>query len=375
MEGEKTIADLAEMVDALPAQERALSGRIFRVITTTGSLVAPPSMNEWMERQFGSLEAVCNQRIVRVTNLVTMEGAIFNALRSMRPRETTSEASDLDKMVMQAAGGPFCHPERNTPEDVFGRIRGRHCTTASSVAKFDGFHGLVIFDQHNPLDFSVETISDYLDTGLAWARKVHQTDSQAKYFFLVWNCLWRGGATILHGHIQVTMASAMHYAKIEHLRRAALDYQERYGSNYFEDLYSLHSALGLTAQMGNVGVLAYLTPIAKDEVLLISKELDQDLKDSVYQVLWRLTHLLGVRSFNLALCMAPIGPVEEDWEHFPVIVRLIDRGDLASKTCDLNGMSLYASSVISSDPFELAAFLRNESTCSGVERPPREEGT
>ena len=35
-----------------------------------------------------------------------------------------------------------------TPEDVFGRIRGRHCITASNVAKYDGFHAVVIFDPY-----------------------------------------------------------------------------------------------------------------------------------------------------------------------------------------------------------------------------------
>ena len=58
-----------------------------------------------------------------------------------------------------------------------------------------------------------------------------------------------------------------------------------------------------------------------------------------------------------------------------MIVRLIDRGDLESKTCDLSGMDLYASSAISSDPFELAAVLRNGSIPTGVERLGSEEDT
>jgi hypothetical protein len=118
-----------------------------------------------------------------------------------------------------------------------------------------------------------------------------------------------------------------------------------------------------------------LTPIAKDEVLLVSNELDQNLKDSVYQMLSRFTHLLGVRSFNLGLYMGPLGPTEEEWGHFPVMVRLIDRGDLATEACDLNGMDLFASSVVSSDPFELAAILRSGFACTGVGYPPVDEDT
>lgn len=359
MQVARRISSLPFMVETLREPERALFTRIFRVVTAVGTLAPPPSMSEWIERQFGSLEAVCHQRIVRLTNLITMEGTIFNALRSMRPSDTISEASDPDKMVMQNVGDPFCDPERCTPDDVLGRIKGTHCITAGSIAKFEGFHSLIIFDEHNPLDFSAEAIGDYIDTGLAWARKVHEAHSQASYFLLVWNCLWRAGATVLHGHAQVAMASGMHYAKIEHLRRASLDYQKRYGSNYFEDLYSVHSAVGLTAEMGTTRALAYLTPIAKDEVLLLAKEPDQGLKNAVYQVLSRFTQQLTVKSFNLSLYMRPSGRVEEDWGHFPVIVRLVDRGNLTSRTCDLNGMDLYASSVVSSDPFELAEVLNS----------------
>ena len=58
-----------------------------------------------------------------------------------------------------------------TPEDLFGRVTGRHAITASNIAKYDAFHGVVIFDHHNPLQFSREAIVDYLDVGLRWAQE------------------------------------------------------------------------------------------------------------------------------------------------------------------------------------------------------------
>jgi hypothetical protein len=62
-------------------------------------------------------------------------------------------------------------PEEGTPADVFGRVRGFHSTTASNVAKYDGFHGLIIFDDHDPLAFTPEKVDDYVSVALEWLEK------------------------------------------------------------------------------------------------------------------------------------------------------------------------------------------------------------
>ena len=51
-------------------------------------------------------------------------------------------------------------------------------------------------------------------------------------------------------------------------------------------------------------------------------------------------------------------PSEENWEGFPAMVWIIDRGKPNSRASDISGMEIYASSVVSSDPFELARQLR-----------------
>ncbi len=367
----KTIADLPQLVESLSPAKQELFRRIFHVSTVVGHLKPPPSMHRWIESHFGSVEAVLAQRIVKVTNLVTWEGSLFNELRAERPMEAR-ENEDIKKLIMENYGDPFCRPLEETPEDVFGRVRGKYSVTCSNIAKYDGFHGLVIFDEHDPLVFSAERVSDYIDTALAWAQEAHEVDPEARYFFLMWNCLWKSGASIIHGHTQMTLGREMHYAKVEHLRRAAKGYEKTYGSNYFDDLYEVHSALGLGLEAGRTRLLAYLTPIKEKEVLFISQprwehhglgsngklRLDEDLKVAIYKVLRCFVDRLGVRSFNLAFCMPPIIEAGEDWSGFPVIVRLVDRGSLINKTADFGGMELYAASVVASDPFRLAEVLR-----------------
>jgi hypothetical protein len=353
-----SITDLENLVAALPTEEQARFARLFHVSTTIGTLNPPPSMEPWIEKFFGSVDAVRSQKIVKVTNLVTWEGALFNELRARRPMEAKG-TDDLQKLILENVGDPFCQPLEGTPADSFGRVQGAHTITASNIAKYDGYHGVAIFDEHDPLAFTATGISDALDTALAWAHKAHAEDERARYFFLMWNCLWKSGASIIHGHVQMTLTRDMHYAKVEHLRRAALAYRAQHGTNYFDDLYSVHQSLGLGFALPGIRILAYLTPIKEKETLILGQALDETLKATIYHVLRTLVDRLGVTSFNLALYLPPLVPVEgEDWSGFPILVRLVDRGDPNNKTADVGAMELYAASVIVSDPFRVAETLR-----------------
>ncbi|MEJ7652439.1 MAG: hypothetical protein WKH64_03325 [Chloroflexia bacterium] len=77
----------------------------------------------------------------------------------------------------------------------------------------------------------------------------------------MWNCLPRSGASLIHGHMQTTLGEGAAYARIEAWRRGAEGYAARTGGDYFDDLYSVHSELGLARTLGNLRLLAHLTPI------------------------------------------------------------------------------------------------------------------
>jgi hypothetical protein len=358
MREQRGITDLAEMVAALPPAERGRFEGIFHISSSVGRLNPPPSMHRWIKDHFGSVEAVLEQRIVRVTNLVTMEGALYNELRSQRPM-VIEKPEELKEIITRDRGGPFCRPLEGTPEDVFGRVEGKYSVTASNIAKFDGWSGVVIFDEHDPLTFSEGRVADYIDSAVEWARRARAIDEDARYLFFLWNCTWRAGASIVHGHAQVVLGHDMHYAKVEHLRRAALQYRKATGSNYFDDLYRVHHMLGLTLDVDASSILSYLTPLKEKEIFLISEELDENLKSSIFGVLGCFVHGLGVSAFNLAIYMPPLAPVEEDWSGFPVLVRLLDRGNPLNRTVDMGAMELYASSIVSSDPFRVIDVLRD----------------
>ena len=355
---ENRITDLPRLIENLPAEDRAVADRILAVSATTGRLDPPEGMRPWVEKSFGSVEAVTSQRIVKVTNRVTLEGTLFNELRASRPLDT-GVSLDLDREIAATEGDPFCRPEEGTPADVFGRVRGKHAVTASNIAKYDGFHGVVVFDDHNPLHLTPGKVSDYVSVGLRWCRRALEADEEAKYPFLMWNCLWRAGGSIVHGHAQVTATRDAHYPKVERLRRDAAGYRSEHGSDFFGDLERVHQALGLNIPAENgIAAFASLTPVKEKELVVIGPDpQDAALHRTVGSVLQSFVHNLGARAFNVAFFMPPLAPAEEDWSDFPTVVRIVDRGDPANRTSDIGAMELYATPVVASDPFRVAQTL------------------
>src|ERR687894_1653142 len=303
---ERRITGLPGLISALPTEDRAAAERLFEVSATTGRLDPPEAMRPWIEKSFGSVDAVTAQRIVKVTKRVTLQGTLFNGLRASRPLDTGVSVA-LEREIAATAGDPFCRPQEGTPADVFGRVGGKHSITASNVAKYDGFHGVIVFDDHNPLRLTPEKVSDYVAVGLQWCRKALEADPEASYPFLMWNCLLRAGGSIIHGHAQVTATRGTHYPKVERLRRAAAAYRSEHGSDYFEDLYRVHDSLALAIPAAE-GVMAFasLSPIKEKELVVIggSPE-DGSLRRTVGALLEGYVRTLGVQTFHVALYLPP----------------------------------------------------------------------
>lgn len=363
-----TIARLPELIAALPERERALAERLFQVEVSEGIINPPLEMEPWIARTFGSVEAARRQRIIRVMNRWTFEGATFNPLRAQRPGAGATTAApgdppELRERIERAIGDDFCQPETRTPADTFGRARGANTITAANVAKADGWHGVAIFDRHDPLALDQPLVADLLSTALDWAGRAHAQDPAARHLFLLWNCLWRAGASLIHGHAQMTLSHGMAHARVEGLRAAAARYRAETGGDYFSDLGATLDALGLRAFTGGEGA-AYvsLTPIKEREIMLLApggriEEMPALLAAPLWRVLRAAIQEMGVRAFNVAIYGPPLEG-GAGWAGFPLVARFVDRGAPLSSTSDIAALELFGSSVISSDPFAVASDLR-----------------
>lgn len=351
-----SIQQLPDMIAGLPLDTQSAFSRIFSVDMVTGILCPPVQMLPWIENQFGSVDKVATQPVVKVTNLVSLEQSLFNPLRSLRPHNFHGRGT-ADMTGKRGDHDLFAKPLEQTTENPFGRVQGRYCITAGNVASCELYHCVIIFNNADPLDFNCNQVADYLETGWRWMRLANEYDPSARYGLFLWNCNCRAGASISHGHAQAVLGRGAHYARIEQLRTAACDYRARYGSSYFHDLFNVHRELGLGFTAGDAEILACLTPLKRNEVMILTDSLSGDTKQAVYNVLACFRDNLNVTSFNLGISFPPIG-ADRGWEGFPVIARMLDRGDAGNMSSDISAMEFWGANVISSDPFEITEALR-----------------
>jgi hypothetical protein len=364
-----SILDLPARIERLPAAARARVERIFSVERVDGRTDPPQPMHDWLARQFGSVDAVREQAVLRVVNRWTLEGSLFSPLRGRRPIENGMTAA-WRRQVEETRGDPFCDPERETPADTWGRIRGERMVSGANAAMYDGHHGVLVFAEHDPLAYDEALVAELLDVGRAWADRSHDADTAARNYLLIWNCGPRAGGSMVHGHAQVLLGRGRHYPQVERLRRDALAYQGASGRRYADDLEACHRDLGLVvAELDGVTTYASLTPVKERELVVAGRpgmdERDPAFASAVAHVAVAARDVLGMRAFNFALHRPPLaGPVADPaegvdaWDHVGPTVHLVDRGDPASTASDIGAMELYAAAVIGSDPFDVAERLR-----------------
>ncbi len=344
----QTILRLPEAVKRLSPAKRRIFNELFIVTRDTGRCRLPPSMHAWAARQFGSVRKLERQAIIKVTDAVLGQGALFNALRADRPMHTTSV--NKEQLLAQAAQEPFRTVLTRTPEDRFGRIYGPTEVTASNVAKYDALHGLVIFNRADPLAFTKHEVIDHFQTARRWLARAHEDDPDGRYPLIAWNCLWKAGASLVHGHLQTLLGKHRHYAWVERARSAVASYRRKHKRSYFDDVYAMHAALKLGKKVGPHRVYASITPRKEKEVVILSAHADDGLSALVYDIL-NAYRRLGVQSFNVVMILPPL---DRSWRNWPVITKIVDRGSLASRTTDVGVMELYLDqSVVASDPVKV----------------------
>jgi hypothetical protein len=347
-----TIFDLPERVAALPPAARARVLRLFHIARVDGDCVIPETMTTWVREQMGELAEIERQTVVRVTNRITWEGALFNPLRGRRPVQMAAP-------LLPNGDDIFAQPLRSTAEDVFGRVRGAHCITTSNVSRWDGLCAVEIFDEPDPLAFTRTQLRDYLRVGLTWARHANVQDPAARYFIWMWNGGPKAGASIAHAHAQMALGREQHYARVEGLREAALRYRAQHGANYFDDLYAAHADLGLTFEHARGFV--NLAPQRSKDIMIYGAAIDDALADALHDQLRGLIARTGTNAFNAVVLAPPLFAPEsgstENWEGFPVIARVCDRGSAAMLSSDIGALDVYAHNTISTDPFAVHAVL------------------
>ncbi|MCA9390225.1 hypothetical protein KC571_02370 [candidate division WWE3 bacterium] len=353
-----TVIDVPQKLEEQPAEIQKKFNRIFDYYITTGNLKIPEGMVEWATNQFGGIDILETQKLLFLENKVIDRGVIYNDVRSKRP-QTKGEPVSEEMLLEAAQKPPFNQPEKLTPEDTFGRLRGDYCITASNVSRYDKWHSVIIFDEPNPLKWSEDQLVDYLSIANEWFTKVHEKDESAWFPFFQWNCLWRAGASIPHGHMQMSVKQNKPYSQIEKMRAASWQYENETGSNYFDDYYEVHEALGLAFSQDGFRYIFPIDPKKEREVIVLMDAFDEKFAQKLHALLTVYRDELGVQSFNAGAYLKPMGGNME-WNHMPIMFRLVDRGRLDNVNSWIGVMEYFAQDVITFDPYHTAETIQSQ---------------
>ncbi|XP_074610384.1 uncharacterized protein LOC141864518 isoform X2 [Acropora palmata] len=291
------IEGIEKMFDVVDAWKNSLSiecrnlytkfSDIYSVRTRHAPVVIPdsfiPKVLRWLGNSKQLLEGARSQLITSIENLYTQESTIFNPIRSKRPGAAggaTSETLEYVSELLQATEKDcdFCKYKNNTARDPFGSVDSQFTLTVSNTFKVEKFHSLVLWKHHNPLAIEEYELLDAMDTAQKWFQRAHAWDKHYTIPQVFWDTLPRASASQMHPHLHVTLAREHYYARWNHLYFAAKKYAEGHnGENYFSVLTKIHNALGLGVQFGSASVLAYLTPTASHEIVLLSEKPSRDL--------------------------------------------------------------------------------------------------
>lgn len=356
-----SILDLPDRLAGLRGEAAARASRLLEARRITGSTDPPPELEAWIRDTFGSLEAVRDQAIVRTRNLATGESTLIAPLRARRPMDGPTSARNLAAEIDETRGDPFCHPLTGTPAEAWGRVRGRRMVSGANAAIAAAHHAVLVFDEHDPLAFDADLVDDLFATGRRWADRARASDPAATHYTLLWNCLWRAGGSIVHGHAQALLGHGPAAARLEAFRAAAAAYRAAHARSLPDELAALHADLGLAIRAGATATVASLTPVKERELWVIGPdgqdERDPEFVGAVGRAVIGFRDRLGVRSFNLLLWRSPLA-AEPGWQGIRPIVRLVDRGDPFSRPSDVGAMELYGEPIVGADPYEVIAALR-----------------
>ena len=298
------------------------------------------------------------QDIVQVRNRVTEDVAWFNARRKQKPQQFVRAQRDQERAQASSSPCDFCEPHWRTltAQDVFGRIEGAHCVTASNLFKYVApYQGLVFLKhKHDALDFSLEELMDYLNVSARWFGACKEeykrggNDPAALTPMVIWNSGERSGASQKHSHIQLLYAASTFPHLAVHDRLTA-----GYDGDYYGDLIQAHREIGLCHVSSSACAFAHVAPYKNRELYVVGEHGIEcpDTQTLIYTGL-RAMISMGTTSFNMGIYS---GGDAKDLSG-RIVCRMVSRGQAGSKSVasDWGGLEVFGNaSIAHDDPYSV----------------------
>jgi galactose-1-phosphate uridylyltransferase len=256
----------------------------------------------------------------------------INVNRAKRPKQSSSSLNELNKFIQESKANCFFCPEnieKLTPSfsgDLPKKIKVGEAVVFPNLYPYAAFHVVGVFSNAHYLElnqFDSKLIENCFKACLKYFNLIHKRSSEAKYWYIGWNYMPSGAASVIHPHIQA-LADSKPTTHLKELIELSRIYYEKNKSNYWLDLIEIEKELKdrFIGAVGSINLLASFAPQGNKEVLIISSRkssLSQftdleltELCESLSKVL-KGFYSIGVKSFTISTFS---GPCNEDCSRF-----------------------------------------------------------
>jgi len=300
----------------------------------------------------------------------------INVERTKREKQTAGKEVDLERFVRDSSYRcPFCSGrlEESTPMFVRGlpsRIRRGEARIFPNLFPFAAFHAIGIFSDDHHLflnEFTPKLLRDCFSGCLEYFRGLKSRSPELRYWYINWNWMPPGAASIVHPHVQI-FADDNPTLHLRELLESSRRYLLNNRVNYWSDLIDaeLRRDERYIGETDGVHWMAAFAPLADDDIVGIVEdvsslsELDGEL-DAFCQGFSRILegyHELGVRSMNFAFFSGPSD--KTTGEYYYLNARLISRPSLAPFYVNDTGFMerLHSESIVETMPEDLARRMK-----------------
>jgi len=288
---------------------------------------------------------------------------IFNPLRSRRTSPIIGpDPAELIEQERALAGCRWCDSagwmEKGMWADEFGEVwseDGRFVARAN-WARMAPVSGMVIGDEksHNLLRLSRGDFLSMFRLAERYVRKALEVRPRARFFIVFLNGGPKSAGSVAHAHLQIVgKEGGRHFGYAENILTSC-------PADYWERVQSAHQNVALDLTDGRCVAWVNLAPVKEKDVTVVAPTL-QDGALMIYTLLQTLIGR-GTSNYSLAVILSPeyvTASVDKRFSKWPpVLMRWVDRGDSRSKHSDVGAMELFASTVVATDPFVVAGWLR-----------------
>ncbi|XP_021362982.1 uncharacterized protein LOC110456517 [Mizuhopecten yessoensis] len=337
---------------------------IFTITDFPAKVVIPKKYESKVRKWLGNDEDLFQnaklQTVLYIYNEYTKEENVFNPLREKRPiaKPEQPERQYVEELFKETQPTcDFCKYKENTAEDVFGRIESKMSFTAANTFKLGAWHTLILPKKHHPLNWTKKEYLDLMDTCMKWVDKAHQENKAFVNPMLIMDLLPHAGASQIHPHVHAFLDRDRYQGAIENWRIGAQRYSEDFpGRNYFSDLVSVHSALGLGVTYGKAVAIASLLPKRDNEVVVISEEPCDDYFKLIYFVYRAFLDDMEKLCYSSGYALPSLdksGP-----GRLPAYTRIVTRGAVATVRSETSSLELFTSQNANTDPFRVMDYVR-----------------